>query len=106
MLVLIYFYLLYIKFISNSYVSLCFLAITCRINPVTNNNKAITKIIFATIKVGNLGTSPVFIYSEKIGTCNVKDITNNTNAIILKNIACLYYLNNIAIVFNTLKPSE
>ena len=59
-----------------------------------------------TIKDGNLGTNPVSKYSLNTGIPRIKDVIKHIKAIILKNKLGLYSLNNLAIVFNTLNPSE
>ena len=60
------------KYNSNS--CLCFLTITCRIIPVTTNNKDISIPKQLTINVGNLGTKPVLKYSTTTGIPNIKQV--------------------------------
>ena len=48
----------------------------------------------------------VLKYSKTTGTPNISDIIMHNILSILKNAAGLYSLNKVAIVFNTLKPSE
>lgn len=88
---------IWFKDISNA--CLFFFTVTWRINPVVSNNKPTINNIPLTTNVGILGTNPVLKYSEKTGTANIIDIIKTINAIILKNNAGLYSLNNVPIVF-------
>ena len=78
---------------------------TCSIIPVIHKSKEIIKNTPDTIKLGNLGTIPVFIYSITTGTPSNKEHIKDKIPNILKKNPGLYYLNKIAIVFNTLNPS-
>jgi len=94
-----------ISFIRSSYNCLCFFTITSKIIPVIHNNKAISKEIPDTIKLGNLGTNPVSKYSKNTGTPKIKEISKKILANSPKKIPGLYSLNSVAIVFNTLNQS-
>lgn len=58
-----------------------------------------------TIRVGNLGTSPVFKYSVKTGINKTNDSIKKIAESTVKNKNGFVSLKSLLIVFNTLKPS-
>ena len=102
---IIYSLLFFIKFIYNSYVCLFFFTITWSIIPDIHRRIAIIIKNPDTIKLGNLGTSPVLKYSLKTGIPKMHDAIRNKMANRLKKAAGLYSLNRVAIIFNTFSPS-
>ena len=69
--------------------------------PVIHNNNEITVKIDATIKLGNLGTNPVFIYSPTTGIPKIRAKAKNISVNVLKKNVGLYSLNSVKIVFST-----
>lgn len=74
--------------------------------PVIHNNNEITVKIDATIKLGNLGTNPVFIYSPTTGIPKIRAKAKNISVNVLKKNVGLYSLNSVKIVFSTRNPSR
>lgn len=58
-----------------------------------------------TIRVGNLGTRPVLMYSVNTGTNSMIDSKKNIADSMLKNKNGFVSLNSLPIVFSTLIPS-
>ena len=56
------------------------------VSPVKKHCKAAITTNPQTIRVGKLGTKPVLTYVPTTGTKNIKAITNNTKAIVVKNL--------------------